>query len=199
MQEADILIEFKEISINLSKPALHRFIKQMIRDHYHLHWRYDASTIYLMLQLDDEMNELPFERNKDFLTLRANKLCMDDQILAEAVEQLLRTEKGDGIVKRMGRGPISMTSYQSGDIELMIEIDRSEKGMTNKHGSMTRYKDSGETLRPETIYNVTMMEIDYALMELFEALELKDKEKIALQKQRLKKLVSKRKEVEQLL
>jgi hypothetical protein len=81
----------------------------------------------------------------------------------------------------------------------MIEIDGSEKIMMNKNGSMVQYKDDGKALGPRTLYNMLNLEIDYVLMELFEAIEAKDAPRISTHKQRLKKLVNRRTQIEQLL
>lgn len=199
MPDASWPTEFQELSINLTKPALHHFIKGMMADEYALFWRYDAKTIYLMVELGDFIHELPFIRNEHFLTMRARVLYIYDSGLSNALEKLLQTEKGNGIVKRSSDGPQYITSYQRGDIESMIEIDGSEKIMMNKNGSMIQYKDDGKALGPKTLFNMMNMEIDYILMELFESIELKDKAKVSLHKQRLKKLVTRRQQVEQLL
>lgn len=191
--------EFQELSINLSKQALHQFIKTMMAEQYALFWRYDAKTIYLMIELGDLIHELPFIRNDQFLTMRARKLYIYDQTLSDALEKLLKSEKGSGIVKRMSEGPQYITSYQEGDVESMLEIDGSEKTMMNKNGSMVHYKDDGKALGPKTLLNMMNLEIDYILMELFESIEADDKANISLHKQRLQKLVTRKTQVEQLL
>ncbi|WP_257391583.1 hypothetical protein [Halalkalibacter krulwichiae] len=105
MRDSFIEVEFSDIYIELSKPALHQFIKKMMSQHYSLFWRYDAKTIYLMIELDDSVHELPFIRNSEFLTLSAANLQIYDDVLANALEKLLQHEKGNGIVKRSTEGP----------------------------------------------------------------------------------------------
>ncbi|WP_059103961.1 hypothetical protein [Shouchella shacheensis] len=199
MRDAYSTVEFQEISIKMTKPALHQFIKRMMSQHYSLYWRYDSKTIYLIIELGDYVHELPFKRNADFLTMHAKLLYIYDETLASALEKLLQHEKGTGIVKRTSEGPLYITSYQAGDIESMIEIDGSEKVVMNKNGSMIQSKDDGKTLGPQTIYNMMNLEIDYVLMELHESLRAEDKTKTSLHKQRLKKLVTRREQVKQLL
>lgn len=199
MRDSFTPIEFQELSINLSKTALHQFIKRMMGQHYALFWRYDAKTIYLTVELGELTHELPFIRNDEFLTMQAKVLYVYDDVLSDALENLLQSEKGNGIVKRTSKGPLYITSYNGGDVESMIEIDGSEKIMMNKNGSMVQYKDDGKALGPRTLYNMLNLEIDYVLMELFEAIEAKDAPRISTHKQRLKKLVNRRKQIEQLL
>ncbi len=140
MRDAFVDVEFSDVSIKLTKPALHQFIKQMMSQHYSLFWRYDSQSIYLMVELEESVHELPFVRNSDFLTLSADNLHINDDKLANALEKLIQHEKGNGIVKRATEGPLYITSYQAGDIESMIEIDGSEKVMMNHNGSMIQPK-----------------------------------------------------------
>ncbi|WP_100373545.1 hypothetical protein [Bacillus sp. FJAT-45037] len=199
MRDAFVDVEFSDVYIELTKPALHQFIKRMMSQHYSLFWRYDSKTIYLMIELEDSVHELPFIRNTDFLTLSAECLHVYDDVLASAIEKLLQRERGNAIVKRVTEGPLYITSYQAGDIESMIEIDGSEKVMMNRNGSMIQYKDDGKSLEPKTIFNMMNLEIDYVLMELHEALLNQDDSEIESHKRRLKKLLQRREQVEQLL
>ncbi|MBP3949579.1 hypothetical protein [Bacillus suaedae] len=199
MRNSFIDVEFTDVYIELSKPVLHQFIKRMMGQHYSLYWRYDAKTIYLMVELDESVHELPFLRNTDFLTLSASSLHIYDEVLASALEKLIQHQKGTGIVKRSTEGPLYITSYQSGDIESMIEIDGSEKVMMNKNGSMIQYKDDGKALEPKTIFNMMNLEIDYVLMELHEALIESNDYLVDTHKKKLEKLLSRREQVEQLL
>ncbi|MBM0067290.1 hypothetical protein [Alkalicoccobacillus gibsonii] len=199
MRDAYFDVEFTEVYIELTKTALHQFIKRMMSQHYSLFWRYDTTTIFLMIEMEDYIHELPFVRNASFLTLSAERLNIYDEILAAALEKLLQCEKGNGIVKRAGKGPMYITSYQAGDIESMIEIDGSEKVMMNRNGSMVQYRDDGKALDPRTIFNMMNLEIDYVLMELFESLQEENDKNVTLHKQRLKRLINRREQVKQLL
>ena len=199
MRDSFVDVEFSEMYIVLSKTALHQFIKRMMSQHYSLFWRYDSKTIYLMIELEDSVHELPFIRNTEFLTLSADCLHVYDEVLASALEKLLQNEKGNGIVKRATQGPLYITSYQAGDIESMIEIDGSEKVMMNRNGSLIHYKDDGKSLEPRTIFNMMNLEIDYVLMELHEALLDSDEWLVESHKKKLKKLLFRREQVEQLL
>lgn len=199
MMRDSFIVEFSDLYIKLTKQALHKFIKKMMGQDYSLFWRYDAKMIYLIVELEETVHELPFIRNNEFLTLAAENLHVYDRVLANALEKLVQNEKGSGIVKRTTEGPLYITSYQAGDIESMIEIDGSEKIMMNRNGSLIQYKDSDKLLDPRTIYNMTNLEIDYVLMELYEAIVAKDKELIDDHKRKLKRLLSKRKQVEHLL
>lgn len=199
MRDSFTSVEFSDVYIEINKQAMQNFIKKMMSQHYSLFWRYNVKTICLIIELDDTAHELPFIRNTEFLTLTADSLFVNDDVLANALEKLLQNEKGNGIVKRTTRGPLYITSYQAGDIESMIEIDGSEKIMMNRNGSLIQYKDSNTSLEPLTIFNMTNLEIDYALMELHEALVSSDEPLIEAHKKNLKKLLSRRQQVEHLL
>ncbi|AIC95128.1 MULTISPECIES: hypothetical protein [Shouchella] len=191
--------EFQELSIKITKRTLHQFIKNMMANEYALYWRYDSSFIYLIIELEDLVHELPFIRNEQFLTLKAKKLYIYDSILSDVIEELLQSEKGTGVVKRMTEGPQYVTTYEHGDIASTVEIEGSEQGMANKNVPMIQYKENGKSLGPKTMINVMNLEINYILMELFEAMEENNEEAIAEHKHRLKKLVNRRSQVEKLL
>ncbi|GAF22424.1 hypothetical protein JCM19047_2174 [Bacillus sp. JCM 19047] len=191
--------EFQELSIKITKRTLHQFIKKMMAHEYALYWRYDSSFIYLIIELEDLVHELPFIRNDQFLTLKAKKLYVYDSILSDVIEELLQSEKGTGVVKRMTEGPQYVTTYEHGDIASTVEIEGSEQGMANKNVPMIQYKENGKSLGPKTMINVMNLEINYILMELFEAMEESNEEAIAEHKHRLKKLVNRRSQVEKLL
>lgn len=159
----------------------------MMANEYALYWRYDSSFIYLIIELEDLVHELPFIRNDQFLTLKAKKLYVYDSILSDVIEELLQSEKGTGVVKRMTEGPQYVTTYEHGDIASTVEIEGSEQGMANKNVPMIQYKENGKSLGPKTMINVMNLEINYILMELFEAMEESNEEAIAEHKHRLKK------------
>lgn len=71
--------------------------------------------------------------------------------------------------------------------------------MTNRHGSLIHLKDDHHSLKPEIVYNMVNLEIDYVLMELHEALLTADQPLIESHKKKLKKLLSRRNKVKQLL
>ncbi|WP_017726885.1 hypothetical protein [Halalkalibacterium ligniniphilum] len=198
MRDAYDGIEFHDLSINITKQSLYQFIKKMMHEAYSLYWRYDEKFIFLMLEKDQTVQEIPFVKNRSFLTLKADTLLITERPLAQAIERLLQWEKGTGIVKRLTKGPQYITSYQAGDIESTFEIDGSEKLM-NGNSSMIQYKDNGKSLEPRIIFNIMNLEIDYVLMELHEAIVNGDEEQANLHKKKLKKLLSRREQVEQLL
>ncbi|TPE69697.1 hypothetical protein [Halalkalibacterium halodurans] len=199
MRDAFQGVEFVDLSVNLPKKTLHHFIKQMMNEEYSLYWRYDEDQIKLLIEKEQTVHEIPFIKNAPFLTLSAKSLFVTEPIIAQAIERLLQSEKGSGVVKRHTKGPQYITSYQEGDIESMIEIDGSEKVMMNRNGSMIQYKDDDQTMEPQTIYNIVSLEIDYLLMELYEALQSRDSKVIETCKQKLSRLANQRKQLEPLV
>jgi len=191
--------EFNDLYIELSKHALHEFIKKMMEENFSLFWRYEDDTIYLIIDNEETSYEIPFVRNRDFLTLHVDHLSVHDEVIVDALEVIIAQFSGNGIVKKFTDGPMYITSYKTGDIQSIIEIDGSEKIMMNKNGSIVEYREYDHNLAPKTIYNIMNMEIDYELMELHEALQDNDDMKIRSHKKRLKKLINRREQVKQLL
>ncbi|WP_026675439.1 hypothetical protein [Alkalihalobacterium bogoriense] len=191
--------EFNDLYIKLSKDALHEFIKKMMDENFSLFWRYEDETIYLIIDNEDALYEIPFKRSDDSLTLHVDHLQVNNEIIVEALEVFISEFSGNGVVKKFTGGPLYITSYRTGDIQSIIEIDGSDKIIMNKNGSIIEYKEYGHELEPKTIYHMTLLEIDYELMELHEAIQSEDEAQIRKHKKRLKKLVSRHNEVSQFL
>lgn len=193
--------EFSNLHVELSKHALHQFIKKMMNENFSLFWRYEDDTILLIIDNHETLYEIPFIRNNDFLTLDVDYLTVNDEIIVEALEVIISRFNGNGIVKKFTGtgGPHYITSYKTGSIQSIIEIDGSEKIIMNRNGSIVEYREYGHNLEPQTVYNITKMEIDYELMELHEAIQENDEQKIKTHKKRLRKLLNRKDEVSQLL
>lgn len=198
-KDAFVHAEFSEMSIKFSRPILQHFIKKMIDHHYLLTWRYSFKKIHLVVELDHITYELPFVRHPTYLTLQASTIQIHEEPFAQLLEEIIQDEKGNGIVKRKTTGPLIITFYHLGEITYIIEVDGSEKKMTNRHGSLIHLKDDYHSLKPEIVYNMVNLEIDYVLMELHEALLTADQPLIESHKKKLKKLLSRRNKVKQLL
>lgn len=191
--------EFNNVYIELSRHGLQQFLKQMIDKDMSLFWRYDNDKIFLMIDSEQNVYEIPFTKRGKTLTINVDHLKVDNKDIGEAIEIIISQFSGNGIVKKYTGGPLYITSYITGDIQSIIEIDGSEKIMMNQHGAIIEYTDYDHDLGPETIYHIMNMEIDYELMELHEALTNEDEQAISQHKNRLRKLIKRRKQVQQLL
>lgn len=69
----------------------------------------------------------------------------------------------------------------------------------NKHGSIIEFREFGNDLEPQTIVNIMNLEIDYTLMELYDALKEQDYVKAEIFKKKLEKLRKRREEMKQLV
>lgn len=191
--------EFNDLHIKLTKQALHDFIKKMMEENFSLYWRYEDETIFLIIDNEENIYEIPFIRNDNFLTLNVDKMTVNDEIIVDSIEFFISQFNGNGVIKKYTDGPLYITSYKTGLIQSITEIDGSEKIIMNKHGSIVEYKEYGKDVEPQILYNIMTMEIDYELMELHEALQLNDNSRICKHKKKLKKLLNCREEVEQLM
>ncbi|MGO4888484.1 hypothetical protein ACJ2A9_12045 [Anaerobacillus sp. MEB173] len=191
--------EFNNVYIELSRNGLQQFLKQMIDKDVSLFWRYDEEKIFLMIDSNQNVYEIPFSKKGKTLTINLDHLIVNDEAIGEAIEIIISQFSGNGIVKKFTGGPLYITSYKTGTIQSIIEIDGSEKIMMNQNGAIVEYTDYDHNLEPKTIYNIMNMEIDYELMELYEALTNSDKQKVTKHKKRLQKLIRRRRQVEQLL
>lgn len=69
----------------------------------------------------------------------------------------------------------------------------------NKHGSIIEFREFGNDLEPQTIVNIMNLEIDYTLMELYDALKEQDYVKAEIFKKKLETLRKRREEMKQLV
>lgn len=191
--------EFNNLHIELTKQALHELIKKLMDENFSLYWRYEDDTIFLIIDNDVNLCEIPFSRKGETLILTVDHLTVNDECIVEALEVIISEFSGNGIVKKFSGGPLYITSYRTGLIQSITEIDGSDKTIMNKNGSIIEYRDFGSQLEPQTIINIMNLEIDYTLMELHEAIQEEDEMLINNSKMKLKKLLYKREEVKQFL
>lgn len=191
--------EFHNLHIKITKQALHEFIKKLLDESLSLYWRYDDETIFLMIDNDENLCEIPFYRKDDYFIVDIDELIVHDEKIVNAIEMIISQFNGNGIVKKFTGGPLYITSYETGLIQSITEIDGSDKIMMNKYGSIVEYREYDNDLEPQTIVNIMNLEIDYTLMELHDALKEQDYAKIETYKKKLEKLRTRREQVKQLL
>lgn len=191
--------EFHDLHVELSKQSLQQFINKMMEHKCSLYWRYNDDIIYLIIDTSQSIHEIPFRKNGNKLTINVDCLKVSEELVAKALELVLTEYHGSGFIKTFTEGPQYITFFKDGVIQSITEINGGEKIVMNQYGAIVEYQDFDHDLDPETIINIIHMEIDYALMELYEAIEANNLTIVNMKKQRLRKLLKRKTEIEQLL
>ncbi|OIJ18452.1 hypothetical protein BKP45_12845 [Anaerobacillus alkalidiazotrophicus] len=191
--------EFHDLHVELSKQSLQQFINKMMEYKCSLYWRYNDDIIYLIIDTNHSIHEIPFEKNGTKLTITVDCLKVSEELVAKALELIMKEYRGSGFIKTYTEGPHYITFFKDGVIQSITEIHGGEKIVMNQYGAIIEYRDFDHDLDPETIINILNLEIDYTLMELYESLQALDNYAIKEQKRKLKLLSKRKKEIEQLL
>ncbi|WNF35793.1 hypothetical protein RJD24_15220 [Bacillaceae bacterium IKA-2] len=191
--------EFHDLYVELSKKSLQQFINKMMEYKCSLYWRYNEDVIYLIIDTNQSIHEIPFRKTGSKLTINVARLIVSEELVAKALELVLTEYQGSGFIKTYTEGPQYITFFKDGIIQSITEIDGGAKIVMNQFGAIIEYRDFDHDLDPETIINIINMEIDYTLMELYESIQIEDKKSIKILKQKLRRLLKRKKDIEQLL
>ncbi|RXI98295.1 hypothetical protein DS745_18360 [Anaerobacillus alkaliphilus] len=191
--------EFHDVHVELSKQSLQQFINKMMEYKCSLYWRYNDDIIYLIIDTNQSIHEIPFKKNGSKLTINVDCLKVSEELVAKALELVLTEYQGSGFIKTYTEGPQYITFFKDGIIQSITEISGGEKIVMNQYGAIVEYQDFDHDLEPETIINIINLEIDYTLMELHDAIQINNKNFMQQLKQKLRRLLKRKKEIELLL
>ncbi|MFN7251756.1 MAG: hypothetical protein ACK4M9_13295 [Anaerobacillus sp.] len=191
--------EFHDLHVELSKKSLQQFINKMMEYKCSLYWRYNDDIIYLIVDTNQSIHEIPFKKNGSKLTIDVNCLKVSEELVARALELVLTEYQGSGFIKTYSEEHQHITIFKDGIIQSITEINGGEKIVMNQYGAIVEYQEFDHNLDPETIINILDMEINYTLMELYDSIQITDSKLITEQKQRLRRLLKRKQEIEQLI
>ncbi|WP_332697775.1 hypothetical protein [Halalkalibacter lacteus] len=170
---------FTNINMEMDKVLVTSFLEQ-IEELYHYEWIADKDLKTLIIH-GEEMYELPFIEKENSFTLSIQELTTTEKTFSLPFNQLLFEARK----KKLGIININERKKLRAEKKLQDIIDiRTRKKEQEKKESMAISKQTQEY--------VTKFEINYLLMDLHEAIEIKDEEKITFCKQRLQELVRKK-------
>jgi uncharacterized protein YpiB (UPF0302 family) len=171
---------FTNINLEMDKVLVASFLDQ-IEEVYEYEWILEKDVKTLIIH-GEEKYELPFIEKENSYTLEIQELTTKEKTFSLPFNQLLYEARK----KKMGIVKINERKKQRAEKKLqdILEI-RNRKKELEKKESLAKSKQTEEY--------VVKFEINYLLMDLHEALEIKDEEKIMFCKQRLEELVKKKK------
>lgn len=175
---------FYNVKLTLSKVDFDRFIAYIRNNRmsYQFRSKLGTGSIGLVMMIFAEpgpIQEIPFIQRKHMMIIDTPELVITNFKIAQQLEMLIKEHKGEG---QVNTDTNSTTIYVSGKPFTINEI-----------------KDEITTIGIEASYKKNAMEIDYLLMELNEALKMKDKENVEAHKSALSRLVVIRGQIQSLL
>ncbi|WP_096435773.1 hypothetical protein [Alteribacter populi] len=195
MKDYRFKAEFQDVFVRISKPMLKTFIHKLLSADFRLTWRYEEETVELLIKNDQGQATIPIRKQKNAGTaIEMEELLIDIEEVAILLEDLITEGKGRGIVKTETDGWIYVSCFDNGKIVSVMKIGGGEKEMSS-YRTIRRRQGHKREVDPEVMDYVLGAEIDYSLMELFEAMEEDDVEKCKEIKQKLKTFADQRKQL----
>ncbi|MBB5174330.1 hypothetical protein [Texcoconibacillus texcoconensis] len=189
MTDYSFQAEFRDVYVDTKKATLKPFIHVLLKKQYTLHWRYEEEKVHLHINGYGDSVAIPIEKNDQGVMISFSYISILSEPLAEALEELIAVGKGQAIVKTVNEGPIYVTSFENGQIVSMMKIGEGESVIMETDRNVERYTLCTRDIDPDVQCRILQMEIDYRLMELYEAMESHDSTKKAEVKDELKELV----------
>jgi hypothetical protein len=170
---------FSNIHLEITLSMIYSFLKQ-IRKKYNYKWVRKNEKRVLMI-FGEKTYELPFkeEENKIFLSL--DELTTNEKGFALTFNQLLFEARK----KKLGIASAKQKVIKPKKIELQNAVIKQKKKRSEELETMF---DSQQRM----LNYVIQTEIDYLLMDLHEALQIHDQEKVSWCKQQLEEMVKKK-------
>ncbi|UTR15398.1 hypothetical protein MM221_02050 [Salipaludibacillus sp. LMS25] len=178
---------FKDIEMALPRPVLKTFIHKLLASNYRLTWRHDEDGIELVIHTTDEEIHIPMllENEKNTI-VNVKELEVTTEELALTLEDLMTDCEGSGIVRTSGAGMHCVSYYDHGKI---VSVLRTEGGVDMSSSGSLKSKHKHKGVDPSVEQFVVNGEIDYYLMELKEAIDKGDRQRVNTLKHLLSDLV----------
>ncbi|PYZ97420.1 hypothetical protein CR205_02130 [Alteribacter lacisalsi] len=197
MEDFRFKAEFQDLFVRISKPMLKTFIHKLLQADFRLTWRYEEETVELLIKNDQGQAMIPIRKQENEGTaIVMEELQVDLEEVAILLEELITEGKGRGIVKTETDGWIYVSCFDNGKIVSVMKIGGGEREMSS-YRTIRRRQGYKREVDPEVMDYVLGAEIDYSLMELFEAMEANDAEKCGELKEKLRTLAEQRNELHQ--
>jgi hypothetical protein len=176
-------IEWKDLHITIEHNSIKGFLGKFIKKGFGLMWIHpekEKDIVYLAINNDDSLYQIPFIREGDSLILDLKYLPIFHLEIKECIEESILEYRGSGLLNSFNGNTIDSFEYKSGTLYKVKEIDTDGNLLEDK----VINKDYNNKLLANTLY----LEINYYLTELHQYIELKDKKKVSETKKYLKQL-----------
>jgi hypothetical protein len=183
-------VEYCNLELRFDRRLIRNFIKSLIQEGYSLYWNESENQFTVSIRTGRKLVKLIFQRIGDRFKI-VGDYSFKDEKLAELMEKMIGDTRGHAVVKRFRDRQILIESIMFGEIIRMVEINGMEhKVLFQREPVITvlEMKQAILSQRIEQRIPVLRLEIDYALAELYEAIQTKNTQDITKIKIKLKEL-----------
>jgi hypothetical protein len=183
-------VEYCNLELRFDRRLIRNFIKCLIQEGYSLYWNEGENQFTVSIRTGRKLVKLIFQRIGDRFKI-VGDYSFKDEKLAELMEKMIGDTRGHAVVKRFRDRQILIESIMFGEIIRMVEINGMEhKILFQRDPAITvlEMKQAILSQRIEQRIPVLRLELDYALAELYDAMQAKNKQEIVNLKLKLQEL-----------
>src|SRR5665647_511758 len=174
-------VEYCNLELRFDRRLIRNFIKSLIQEGYSLYWNESENQFTVSIRTGRKLVKLIFQRIGDRFKIVGDYSFRDDK-LAELMEKMIGDTRGHAVVKRFRDRQILIESIMFGEIIRMVEINGMEHKIIYQRDpviTVLEMKQAIMSKRVEQRIPVLRLELDYALAELFEAMQVNDDQEAA--------------------
>jgi hypothetical protein len=183
-------VEYCNLELRFDRRLIRNFIKSLIQQGYSLYWNESENQFTVSIRTGRKLVKLIFQRIGDRFKI-VGDYSFKDEKLAELMEKMIGDTRGHAVVKRFRDRQILIESIMFGEIIRMVEINGMEHKVLFQRDPVITVLEMKQAILSQRIEQripVLRLEIDYALAELYEAIQTKNTQDITKIKLKLKEL-----------
>jgi hypothetical protein len=183
-------VEYCNLELRFDRRLIRNFIKSLIQEGYSLYWNEGENQFTVSIRTGRKLVKLIFQRIGDRFKI-VGDYCFKDDKLAELMEKMIGDTRGHAVVKRFRDRQILIESIMFGEIIRMVEINGMEHKILFQRDPVITILEMKQAILSQRIEQripVLRLELDYALIELYDAMQAENTGEIARIKSRLQEL-----------
>ncbi|EJW17469.1 hypothetical protein M5X00_04005 [Paenibacillus alvei] len=172
-------VEYCNLELRFDRRQIQNLIRDLIQEGYSLYWSENESLFIVSIRTGRKLVKLRFQRVEQRYKIVGDYTIRDEK-LADFMEKLIGDSRGHAVVKRFKDRQIFIENILFGErIRLVEVIGPKQRVLYQKRPIVTTEEMMQAFLsnRAEQRMRVIRLEMDYALAELFEAM---NEQKIAV-------------------
>ncbi|MDB5052580.1 MAG: hypothetical protein JWM44_630 [Bacilli bacterium] len=183
-------VEYCNLELRFDRRLIRNFIKTLIHEGYSLYWNEGERQFTVSIRTGRKLVKLMFQRVGDRFKI-VGDYCFKDDKLVELMEKMIGDTRGHAVVKRFKDRQILIESIMFGEIIRMVEITGMEHKVLYQREPVITDADMKRAIvsqRIEQRIPILRLELDYALLEMYDAMQSEDEQAKANIKQKLEDL-----------
>lgn len=183
-------VEYCNLELRFDRRLIRHFIKSLIQEGYSLYWNEGENQFTVSIRTGRKLVKLIFQRIGDRFKI-VGDYCFKDEKLAELMEKMIGDTRGHAVVKRFRDRQILIENIMFGEIIRMVEINGMEHKILFQRDQVITVLEMKKAILSQRIEQripVLRLELDYALSELYDAINAENTDEINAIKAKLNKL-----------